>query len=116
MQMYDPPHIGEVLKEEFLEPYGLSISKFAELIGVNRAYMSKIINGKAGVSPAMALRLSKALNTSVGLWLNMQQQYDLWQARQSTDLSKVKVINLEMKSYLTDDITIEMLDVVDKKP
>ncbi len=93
-----PPHVGEILKEEFLEPYNLSISKFAHLIGVDRAYMSKIINGNAGVSPAMALRLSKAFGVSVDLWLNLQKAYDLFDAEQKTDLSKVQIIinpNLE---------------------
>ena len=96
IQMFEPPHVGQIIKEEFLEPNKISISKFAELLGVNRAYVSKIVNEQAGVSPAMALRLSKVLNTSVGLWLNMQQQYDLWQAKKNTDLTKVKMLDLSL--------------------
>jgi antitoxin HigA-1 len=99
--MSHPPHVGEILKEEFLEPYNLSISKFAKLIGVDRAYMSKIVNGSAGVSPAMALRLSKAFGVSVDLWLNLQKAYDLFDAQQKTDLSNVQIIinpNLEKQS------------------
>ena len=92
IQMFEPPHVGQIIKEEFLEPNNISISKFSQLLGVNRAYISKIINGKAGVSPAMALRLSKALNTSVLLWLNMQQQFDLWEAKKNTDLSNVQTV------------------------
>jgi antitoxin HigA-1 len=96
IQMFEPPHVGQLIREEFLEPNKISISKFAESLGVNRAYVSKIINEQAGVSPAMALRLAKVLNTSVGLWLNMQQQHDLWQAKKNTDLTKVKVLDFSL--------------------
>jgi antitoxin HigA-1 len=96
IQMFEPPHVGQLIKEEFLEPNNISITKFADSLGVNRAYVSKIINEQAGVSPAMALRLSKVLNTTVGLWLNMQQQYDLWQAKKNTDLTKVKALDFTL--------------------
>jgi antitoxin HigA-1 len=96
IQMFEPPHVGQLIKEEFLEPNKISISKFAQSLGVNRAYVSKIINEQAGVSPAMALRLSIVLNTSVGLWLNMQQQYDLWEAKKNTDLTKVKPLDFTL--------------------
>jgi antitoxin HigA-1 len=98
IQMFEPPHVGQLIKEEFLEPNKISISKFAKSLGVNRAYVSKIINEQAGVSPAMALRLAKVLNTSVSLWLNMQQQHDLWQAKKNTDLTKVKVLDFSLTS------------------
>jgi antitoxin HigA-1 len=91
MQMASPPHIGKELKDLYLDSYGLTISEFSRKIGVNRAFISKVINGKAGISPAMALRLAKAFGTTDTFWLNMQQDYDLWNAKKITDLSKVTV-------------------------
>ena len=84
MEMYDPPHPGEILKEDYLEPLGLSVTRSAAGLGVARQSLSALVNGRAGVSPEMAIRLSKAFRTTPQLWLNMQQQYDLWQTRQRT--------------------------------
>ena len=81
MEMYNPAHPGEVLKELYL-PEGMGISEAAKKLGVSRQTLSAIINGRAGVSAEMAMRLSKALGTSPDLWLGMQMQYDLWQAKQ----------------------------------
>jgi len=78
--MHKPPHPGEIIKELCIEPLGLSITASAEALGVSRKTLSSIINGKAGVSPEMAVRLSIAFNTSSQSWLNQQTQYDLWQA------------------------------------
>jgi len=80
MLMHKPPHPGEIIKELCIEPLGLSITASAEALGVSRKTLSSIINGKAGVSPEMAVRLSIAFNTSSQSWLNQQTQYDLWQA------------------------------------
>jgi addiction module HigA family antidote len=92
MEMYNPAHPGEVLKEIYLEPLGLTITEAAQRLGVPRQTLSQIVNGKAGISPVMALRLAKAFEqTSPQFWLNMQNQYDLWQARGSVDLSTVEV-------------------------
>jgi addiction module HigA family antidote len=92
MEMYNPAHPGEVLKEMYIEPLGLTITEAAQRLSVPRKKLSQIVNGKAGISPVMALRLAKAFeNTSPQFWLNMQNQYDLWQARNSVDLSKVQV-------------------------
>ncbi len=82
MEMYDPPHPGEILKEDYLKPLGLSVTQAAAGLGVTRQSLSALVNGRAGVSPVMAIRLSKAFHTTPQLWLNLQQQYDLWQARQ----------------------------------
>jgi len=90
--MYNPPHPGEILREEFLKPLNLTVTDFAKKIGVSRKVMSDILNEKAGISPAMSVKLAKALNTSPGLWFNMQNGYDLWHAMQKTDVSKVQVI------------------------
>lgn len=90
IQMNNPPHPGEVLRELCLEPMGLSVTKAAEALGVSRKTLSTIINGRAGISPEMAIRLSKAFDTSPESWLNQQQQFDLWHAMNSGDPIKVK--------------------------
>ncbi len=80
MEMHNPAHPGEVLKDLFI-PTGLTVSEAARRLGVSRQALSAILNGRAGVSAEMALRLSKALGTSPDVWLGMQMQYDLWQAK-----------------------------------
>lgn len=80
MLMHNPPHPGEVIKELCLEPLGLSVTAAAKALGVSRKTLSSIINGKAGISPEMAVRLSIAFNTSSESWLSQQVQYDLAQA------------------------------------
>jgi len=82
MLMHSPPHPGEVIKELCLEPLGLTITDAAKGLGISRKTLSSILNGKAGISPEMAVRLSIAFNTSSESWLNQQTQYDLWQAEQ----------------------------------
>ena len=82
MLMYNPPHPGEIIKELCLEPMGLTVTQAAKALGVSRKTLSSIVNGKAGVSPEMAVRLSIAFNTSSESWINQQSQYDLWQAEQ----------------------------------
>ena len=78
MRMHNPPHPGEVLRELCLEPLGLSVSEAAKALGVSRKTLSAILNGRAGISPEMAVRLSIAFDTSAESWLNQQTQYDLW--------------------------------------
>jgi antitoxin HigA-1 len=80
MKMHNPPHPGEVLRELCLEPLGLSVSEAAKALGVSRKTLSAILNGRAGISPEMAVRLSIAFDTSAESWLNQQTQYDLWLA------------------------------------
>ena len=82
MLMHNPSHPGEVIKELCLEPLGLTVTDAAKGLGVSRKTLSSIINGKAGISPEMAVRLSIAFNTSSESWANQQSQYDLWQAEQ----------------------------------
>ena len=86
--MHDPPHPGEILRSDYLEPLGLSVTAAASALGVTRKTLSAVLNERAGISPAMAYRLSKAFDTSPELWSNLQMQYDLWQARE-TDLGDV---------------------------
>ena len=82
MLMHNPPHPGEVLKELCIEPLGITVTDAAKGLGVSRKTLSSILNGKAGISPEMAVRLSIAFNTSSESWLNQQTQYDLWQVEQ----------------------------------
>jgi antitoxin HigA-1 len=92
MIMHNPPHSGEIIKEAYLEPLGLTVTDAAKALKVARKTLSAIINGNAGISPAMAIRLSRAFNTTPQLWLNMQQSYDLWQTQKEMDISKVRVL------------------------
>ena len=81
MLMHNPPHPGEVLRKLCLEPLGLSVTRAANALGVSRKTLSSILNGRAGISPEMAVRLSIAFNTTAESWLNQQTQYDLWRAQ-----------------------------------
>ena len=79
--MHDPAHPGEVLAG-WINDLGLSVTAFAAHVGVSRVMLSRILNGRAAVSADMDLRLSEALGTAPGFWLQMQAQRDLWEARQ----------------------------------
>lgn len=81
MPMHNPPHPGEVLRE-FL-PAGVSVTEAAGRLGVSRQALSAILNGRAGISADMAMRLSMALGSSAESWLGMQMQYDLWQTKRN---------------------------------
>ncbi|MEA5544549.1 HigA family addiction module antitoxin [Limnoraphis robusta CCNP1324] len=91
--MHNPPHPGEVLRELCLEPLGLTVTDAAEALGVSRKTLSAILNGRAGISPEMAIRLSKAFGTSAESWLNQQMQYDLWVAEQGAGDIRVKKLS-----------------------
>ena len=93
MLMHDPPHPGEILKELCLEPLGLSVTEAARALGVSRKTLSAILNGRAGISPEMAVRLSIAFDTSAESWLNQQTQYDLWKAEQHRSELNVKKLS-----------------------
>jgi antitoxin HigA-1 len=90
MIMHDPAHPGEVIRELCLEPLGLTVTDAARALDVTRKTLSELLNGRAGVSPAMALRLAKAFGTSAEYWLAMQQDYDLSRARKAIKLGKVR--------------------------
>jgi addiction module HigA family antidote len=90
MNMHNPAHPGEILKELYLEPLGLSISEVAKGLGVSRKSLSELVNGHYGLSIEMAIRLSKAFNSSAESWLNMQQQYDLWKNKDCNEKFIVK--------------------------
>lgn len=90
MAMHNPPHPGEFILATYLEPFGLSARALAENIGVAPSTLARVITGKSGLSPEMALRLAKALGRSPEAWLAMQDNYDLWQARKTTRLEDIK--------------------------
>ena len=83
MKMHNPPHPGEVLKTLCLEPLNVTVTDAVRSPGVSRKTLSAILNGRAGISPEMAVRLSIAFDTSAESWLNQQLQYDLWHAERN---------------------------------
>ena len=89
--MYDPTHPGEMLREDYLEPLGLSVTEAAKGLGISRKGLSEILNGRTGISPAMAVKLAKAFCTTPELWLNLQSQYDLWHAQKEVSLDGIAV-------------------------
>lgn len=90
MRMYNPPHPGETLREDILPALGLTVTEAAKQLGVNRVTLSKLLHGKIGISPEMALRLNAWLGKngpSPEVWLKLQASYDLWQASQNMHLT-----------------------------
>ena len=85
MVMHNPPHPGETIKELCLKPLGLSVTEAAKGLGVSRTTLSELINRRRGISPEMAIRLSKAFGGSAESWVTQQAQYDLWQVMQNAD-------------------------------
>jgi antitoxin HigA-1 len=79
-RMFNPPHPGEILRDGVFEGAEITVTEAAEQLGVTRAALSRILNGRAGISPDMAVRLGKWLGQSAESWLRMQMDYDLWQA------------------------------------
>jgi len=90
MTMKNPPHPGEHIRHDCIEPLGLSITAAAEALGVARQTLNNVINGKSGISPEMAIRLSKAFGGSPDVWLAMQMAYDLAKAQKNANRIKVK--------------------------
>ena len=88
-QMHNPPHPGEILRALCLEPLGLSVTDAAKALGVSRKTLSAVLNGRAGISPEMAVRLSIAFDTTAESWLNQQVQYNLWLAEKRRKSLKV---------------------------
>ena len=88
-----PTHPGNIIKEDYLIPLSMTIKDMADILGVSRKTLSKIINERGSITPDMSLRLSRAFNTSPDLWLNLQKNYDLWNAENaSKEWQKVKPI------------------------
>jgi addiction module HigA family antidote len=92
--MHNPPHPGDFITEVYLEPNNLSGRELAVKLDVSASTLNRILKGTSGISPEMALRLSKALGRSPESWLALQYNYDLWQARQHVRLEKVSKVRL----------------------
>lgn len=94
MAMHNPPHPGEFITSVYLEPHGVTGRELASKLGVSASTLNRVLTGKSGVSPEMALRLSKCLGRSPESWLSMQYGHDLWMARKHVDLRKVAELKL----------------------
>lgn len=92
MAMHNPPHPGEFITQVYLEPNHISGRELAAKLGVAASTLNRVLRGTSGISPEMALRLSKALGRSPESWLAMQYNHDLWQAKQRVDLAEVSRI------------------------
>jgi antitoxin HigA-1 len=95
MPMHNPMHPGEFISEVYLTPYGVSARELAEKLDVAASTLTRILKGTSGVSPEMALRLSKTLGSSPETWLQMQQNHDLWHARRNLSLKRVTKLKLK---------------------
>ncbi len=84
-----PVHPGEIIKEDCIEALGLSVTQAAKGLGVARSTLSKVLNGRAAVSPEMAVKLGEAFGTGPGIWIRLQAAYDLWHAEQTVSLEEV---------------------------
>jgi antitoxin HigA-1 len=85
MAMFNPPHPGEIISDIYLEPFDLSAREIAKDLQVDPSTFSRLVRGKSSVSPDMAIRLSKVLGGSPESWLQMQLNYDLWQAKNQNE-------------------------------
>lgn len=94
MAMHNPPHPGELILATYMEPFGVSCWSLAEHLNVPASTLNRILKKQSGVSPKMALRLSKVLGSSPESWLAMQDAYDLWVAKKTVKLSGVQRLNL----------------------
>jgi addiction module HigA family antidote len=95
MAMHNPPHPGEFIQEVYLEPNELSARELSSKLGVAPSTLNRILKGTSGISPEMALRLSKALGRSPESWLAMQDSHDLWHVRQVVDLRDVTKVRFK---------------------
>jgi len=80
-----PTHPGSIIKEDYLTPLSITIKDMSEILGVSRKTLSKIVNERGSITPDMALRLSRGFDTTPDLWMNLQQNFDLWNAENSSD-------------------------------
>ena len=90
MLMHDPPHPGAFIRRQCLEPLGLTVTEAAKGLAVSRNTLSMLLNGRLGISPEMAIRLSQAFGGSPESWLQQQMQYDLWQTQTNRDKIAVR--------------------------
>lgn len=90
MPMKNPPHPGLAVREDCIEPLGLTVTETARKLGVSRKQLSEVVNGRAGISPEMAIRLDKAFGGGAETWLRLQAAYDLAQAMKHSDEIRVE--------------------------
>lgn len=95
MSMFNPPHPGEFIKATYLEPFGYSCRFLATQLDVASSTLSRILKGQSAISPEMALRLSKSVGRTPESWLSMQDNFDLWQAKQNVNLINVHAVSFE---------------------
>jgi addiction module HigA family antidote len=97
-----PTHPGKIIREDYLRPLSMTINEFASVLGISRKTLSKIINERGAITPDMALRLSRAFNTTPDFWLNLQKNFDLWQAEHSSnEWQRVKPLSPQLiRSHL----------------
>ncbi len=100
MTMKNPPHPGLTVRHDCLEPLGLTVTEGAKALGVTRQALNNLVNGKSGISPEMAIRLSKAFGSNPETWLRMQLDYDLAQARQREGRIQGKRVRLHEQHAL----------------
>ena len=91
-----PTHPGDMLREDFLPDYGLTVSRLAEALGVSRQSVNELLRGRRAVSPEMSLRLARLFGNSPEFWLNAQRAVDLWDAGQSInkDVAQIKPLRI----------------------
>ncbi len=93
MPMKNPPHPGRIVRQECLEPLGLSVTEGAKALGISRNALSELVNERRGISPEMAIRLSKAFGSSPAVWAGMQLDYDMAQAMRRADRINVQRVS-----------------------
>ncbi|MCK0746791.1 HigA family addiction module antitoxin [Chromohalobacter nigrandesensis] len=95
MTMHNPPHPGAFIREVYLEPFSISSRQLAANLGVSPSTLSRALKGESGISPEMALRLSKVLGRTPESWLAMQDMYDLWVARNTLNLDDIRPLDFD---------------------
>ena len=93
-RMHNPPHPGEILRDGVFADTDISVTDFAQRLGVTRVALSRVLNGKAAISADMAVRLAAALGGSDESWLHMQANYDLWRARRALRTQVAKIVRI----------------------
>ena len=92
MRMHNPPHPGGIIRELCVEPLGLTVTEAAKALKVTRKTLSTLLNGRAGISPEMALRLYRVFGRTPEGWMRLQSQFDLWKAEKSLDVRELERI------------------------
>lgn len=97
LQQFNPPHVGELIQRTYIDPFAkVSANKIAEALKVNPSTFNRLLNGKSGLSPEMAVRLSIVLGRKAKSWMRLQENYDLWLASQKVDTKQLKKFDFEV--------------------